>query len=299
MPTMTEHRWDDLPAEIRDGIGEAVGRIQMVTPTSAGLTAGLAARLDTGSGPVFIKALPDDVPSARLYKRERLVGAVLPGSVPAPRMLWSWHTAGWVALVFEYVDAARDVDLGLDSDNLVNVLDLVGVLGEELTPNPGADVPPASDNVEFLRKRADALLAAPPADLEALAAYRAAFAQLDLDALAGDTLLHADLHEGNLLATADGVRVLDWGLACQGAPWVETALFIPRLILAGHTPEQAEALAAQVPTYKSAPEDAVTGLAAVWSLFREFVARNGPESIRASRARAAAAGRAWVEYRTS
>ncbi|MFD8561690.1 hypothetical protein ACWDOR_26590 [Streptosporangium canum] len=70
------------------------------------------------------------------------------------------------------------------------------------------------------------------------------------------------------------------------------------LILAGHTPEQAEALAEQVPAWKAAPEAAVTGLAAVWSLFREYVARNGPERIRASRACAAAAGRAWVEYRT-
>jgi Ser/Thr protein kinase RdoA (MazF antagonist) len=189
------------------------------------------------------------------------------------------------------------VDLGPDSDDRTDVLDLVRVLGETLTPYPAADVPPVGDNIEFLRKRADALLADPPADLEALDAYRCARAGLDLDALAGDTLLHADLHEGNLLAVQDGMRVLDWGLACHGAGWVETALFIPRLILAGHTPEQAEALAAQVPAFKSAPEDAVTGLAAVWSLFREFVARNGPAGIRESRARAAAAGRAWMEYR--
>lgn len=297
MPSMTGHRWDDLPADVRDAIGEAVGPVRTVTPVPAGLTAGLAARLHTASGPLFVKALPDDVPSARLYQRERLVGGALPESVPAPRMLWSGHTAGWVCLAFEYVDAARDIDLGPHSDDLAGVLDLVQVLGQELTPNPGADVPPVSDNVEFLRKRADALLADPPTDLEALATYRRARAGLDLDALAGDTLLHADLHEGNLLATTDGVRVLDWGLACHGAAWVETALFIPRLILAGHTPEQAESLAAQVPAFKSAPEAAVTGLAAVWSLFREFVARNGPVAIRESRARAAAAGRSWVEYR--
>ncbi|MFJ2033691.1 phosphotransferase [Streptosporangium sp. NPDC087985] len=111
--------------------------------------------------------------------------------------------------------------------------------------------------------------------------------------------MHADFHEGNLLTTPAGVRLIDWGLACHGAAWVETALLIPRLILAGHTPEQAEARAEQVPAWKTAPEAAVTGLAAVWSLFREFVARNGPERIRASRAHAATAGRAWVEYRTT
>ncbi|OUC93838.1 hypothetical protein [Streptosporangium minutum] len=73
---------------------------------------------------------------------------------------------------------------------------------------------------------------------------------------------------------------------------------LPRLILAGHTPAQAERLAEQVPAWRAAPEAAVTGLAAVGSLFREFVARDGPERVRASRAHAAVAGRAWVEYRT-
>ncbi|MET8340676.1 phosphotransferase family protein [Streptosporangium canum] len=102
-------------------------------------------------------------------------------------------------------------------------------------------------------RRADALLADPPSDLASLPAYRAARARLDWDAIAGGTLLHADLHGGNLLAGPAGVRLIDWGLACQGNAWVETALLIPRLILAGHTPEQAEALAKQVARLESGP----------------------------------------------
>ncbi|MGC5015534.1 phosphotransferase family protein [Streptosporangium sp. DT93] len=255
--------------------------------------------MDTAAGRVFLKALPDDSPSAPLYRRERLVGAVLPEGVPAPRLLWSGHTAGWVALLIEHVDAAREVELGPGSPDLHGVLEVVQVLGETLSPNPGAQVPPVVDNVRFLVRRADALLADPPSDLPAADAYRHGRGLLDLDALGGSTLLHADLHEGNLLACPAGVRVIDWGLACQGAAWVEIALLIPRLILAGHTPEQAERLVERVPAWKSAPADAVTGLAAVWVLFREFVARNGPAGIRPSRARAAVAGRAWVEYRTA
>ncbi|MEV7011601.1 phosphotransferase [Streptosporangium sp. NPDC051022] len=296
---MTEHRWDTLPTEVRDTVTAVCGPIQQAMSLPGGLTAGLAARLDTTAGPVFLKALPDDAPSAPLYQRERLVGAAIPSGVPSPRMLWSGHTAGWIVLLLEYIETAGEVDLSPASPYLPDVIDLIRVLGEILTPNPGADVPPVSDNVEFLCKRADALLAAPPSDLESLAAYQHARAGLNLDALAGATLLHADLHEGNLLAVPGGVRVIDWGLACQGATWVETALFVPRLILAGHTPEQAEQLATQVPAWKAAPESAVTGLAAVWSLFREFVSRNGPAGIQASRAAAAAAGRAWVEYRTT
>ncbi|MDP9862210.1 MULTISPECIES: phosphotransferase family protein [Streptosporangium] len=295
---MTGYRWDDLPAEVHDAIAAECGPIRHTTSLPGGLTAGAAVRLDTIREPVFVKALPADSPSAPLYQRERLVGAVLPEGVPAPRMLWSGHTADWVALAFKHVDTERDVDLSPDSQDVADVIDIVRVLGEQLTPNPAGEVPPVADNVAFLARRADALLAAPPADLQSLPAYRAARAGLDLDRLTGDTLLHADFHEGNLLATTSGVRLIDWGLACQGAAWVETALLIPRLILAGHTPAEAERLAEQVPAWKSAPEPVVTGLAAVWSLFREFVARRGPEPIRASRARAAAAGRAWVEYRT-
>ncbi|MEU4833924.1 phosphotransferase [Streptosporangium sp. NPDC023615] len=291
-------RWDDLPAEVHAEITAECGPVLGVTSLPGGLTAGLAARLDTAAGRMFVKALPESSPSAPLYQRERLVGAALPEGVPAPRLLWSGHTAGWITLLIEHVDDAREVDLSPGSSDLHGVLELVQVLGETLTPNPGAQVPPVVDNVQFLIRRADALLAAPPPDLLAADAYRRARGLLDLDALAGSALLHADLHEGNLLTCSAGVRVVDWGLACQGAAWVETALFVPRLILAGHSPEQTERLVGQVAAWKSAPADAVTGLAAAWSLFREFVARNGPAGIRASRARAAAAGRAWVEYRT-
>ncbi|MGV9771585.1 hypothetical protein [Streptosporangium sp. NPDC003464] len=294
---MTGYRWDDLPAEVHDAIAAECGPIRHTTSLLGGLTAGAAVRLDTTRGPVFVKALPADSPSAPLCQRERLVGAVLPEGVPAPRMLWSGHTAGWLWLAFEHVATQRPVDLSPGSPDVADVIDIAQILGETLSPNPAGEVPPVTDNVTFLARRADALLAAPPADLQSLPAYRAARAGLNLDSLAGDTLLHADFHEGDLLATTSGVRLIDWGLACQGAAWVETALLIPRLILADHTPAEAERLAEQVPAWKAAPEAAVTGLAAVWSLSREYVARNGPERIRASRAHAAAAGRAWVEYR--
>ncbi|MEU5867309.1 phosphotransferase [Nonomuraea sp. NPDC047529] len=290
--------WEELPEQVRDAVTSACGPIRQAVSLPGGLTSGAAVRLATLSGLMFLKALPDDSPSAPLYQRERRVGAVLPATVPAPQMLRGGHTAGWVWLLFEHINATRPVDLSPGSSDVASLVELVRVLGETLTPTPGADVPPISDNVEFLRKRADVLLADPPADLGCLDAYRSARAGLDLDAMAGDALLHADLHEGNLMTTEHGMRVIDWGLACQGAAWIETALLISRLILAGHSPQQAETVASQVPAYKSAPEEAVTGLMAVWSLFREFVARRGPVPIRASRARAAAGGRAWVEYRT-
>ena len=291
--------WDELPAEVRDAIADEFGPITDATPMPAGLTAGTSVRLGTPHGRLFVKALPEGTPSAPLYLREAHVNPALPDVVPSPSLRWSGHHAGWITLVFNHVVPAREVDLGPGSPDAAAAIDLVQLLGEALAPNPAGEVPSVLDNVRFLTARADRLLAAHPADLDGYAMYAAARARLDEDALTGDTLLHTDLHEGNLIAAADRLHLVDWGLAAVGVAWVETALLIPRLLLAGHTPEQDERLADQVPAWKAAPPDAVNGLAAVWSLFREFVSRHGPQRIRAWRARAAAAGRVWLGYRLS
>ncbi|MFF0249901.1 phosphotransferase [Streptosporangium sandarakinum] len=120
-----------------------------------------------------------------------------------------------------------------------------------------------------------------------------------MEDITGQVLLHADLHAGNLLAQASRVRIVDWPMACQGAPWVDIALLIPRLIDADHTPEQAEQAAARLPAWGAAPTGAVTALAATRTLFAERLTTAGPELLRPKRRRMAAAYRAWVEYRTA
>lgn len=79
---------------------------------------------------------------------------------------------------------------------------------------------------------------------------------------------------------------------------MDAVLLLPRLIEAGHTPAQAEALMADVPAWNTAPADSVAGLAVLWTMFREYKALYGPEDLRAFRSRAAEAGRAWIEHRT-
>ncbi|MEU9835589.1 hypothetical protein AB0D67_28985 [Streptosporangium sp. NPDC048047] len=95
------------------------------------------------------------------------------------------------------------------------------------------------------------------------------------------------------------MRIVDWSMACQGAPWADIALLIPRLIDAGHTPEQAEQAATRLPTWGAAPTGGVTALAATRALFAERLATSGPELLRPKRRQMAAACRAWVEYRTA
>jgi hypothetical protein len=78
---------------------------------------------------------------------------------------------------------------------------------------------------------------------------------------------------------------------------LSATLLVPRLIEAGHSPASAERLVARLPAWRNAPAPAVTALAALWTMFRQYKALYGPDSARPFRARAARAGYAWVSHR--
>ncbi|MFD8156609.1 hypothetical protein [Streptomyces malaysiensis] len=112
--------------------------------------------------------------------------------------------------------------------------------------------------------------------------------------LEGSALAHTDVSALNMLATDDGIRLLDWALACPAPEWTDTALAIVRLIHAGHSPEQAEEIAHRVPAYRAAPRAAVTTFAetmcAVWAH------RTAADPL-PHRAPLLAAAQAWAAHR--
>ncbi|MFI6595016.1 phosphotransferase family protein [Nonomuraea sp. NPDC050536] len=294
---MDRPQWEQLPAAVRNEVQDAVGLVLKAEAAHQGLMPGIAATLHTESGGrAFLKAISVDSPAARLYERERWAGTILPADAPTPRMTWSSDAHGWIVMLFEHIDGCR-VDLSPGSSDVPEVLNTVRELGALAAPGNGS--PLVADNVEFLLAKGRHLMAKPASEVPSQALYAAAIDGFDIDELAGDTLLHYDLHAGNLMVTGQGVRVIDWGFAADGAPWVDAAMLAPRLIEAGHTPGQAEELLSEVPAWASAPERAATGLAALWTLFRLYKAMYGPEDGREFRTRAAEAGRAWVEYRTT
>lgn len=287
---MTRLQWADLPGEARAQIEARFGPADGAVSAGPGLTPGVAAHLTTERGGIFLKGIPLRSPARHHYERELAVNTVLPGGVPAPRLLWSGRAAGWLLLVFERILDARQADLSPESPDVDAVLDAVTCLGEVLAACPWPDAPGVDEKFDVMRRRAQAELGG---------RYAEALYALDLREFGGSALLHADLHEGNLLVTHHGrVHVVDWSLACRGPAWMDLALLVPRLIAAGHTPAQAEALAATVPAWKAAPPAAVTALAAVRAGFAAHMARHGPGHLRARRERTAAACRAWLAYRT-
>jgi aminoglycoside phosphotransferase (APT) family kinase protein len=290
---VSRFQWESFPSGHVAAIEEVTGPVVKAESVAGGLMPGLAAVVHAASGQYFVKAAPADSPAARLYEREVAANAALSSSVPAPRMRYSSAEGGWLVMLFDFLDA-RDADLSPGSPDLGGVLAAVAAINA--APAWSA-APPVTVNVAALQDKAGALLAKQDGGWRG-DMYRAAIADFDTAALVGDRLVHYDLHPGNLKVTADAdVVAVDWAFACAGAPWLDAALLVPRLIEAGHSPAAAERLVASLPGWQTAPPPAVTALAALWTMFREYKASYGPDDARGFREQAARAGRSWVEYR--
>ncbi|MFI0418637.1 phosphotransferase [Spongiactinospora sp. 9N601] len=290
-------RWENLPQPLRADMETYLGAVVKAESRAIGPARCVTARLlhESGAG-TWLKACPADHPAAWLYERERQAGRILPIVVPAPRMPWSSADHGWIALAHTYLDGSPAV-LSPGSPDVSEVLATVARLGDLLTPCPPG-VPPLSSYITRMLAKAYAMLdddnALPRGDR---AMYRAALDGLDVAGLEGDTLLHYEMHMGAFRMVGRSVFVLDWGFACQGATWFDAVMFTPWLISAGHTPQQAENSLMDMREWRSAPGDLVTGLAALWTLFRLHKAVYGPESARAGYQSEARAGYTWLKHR--
>ena len=290
---MGKLQWESLPPGRVAAIEELTGPVVKAESATGGLMPGLAAVVHAANGRYFVKAAPADSPAAPLYEREMVATVSLPASVPAPRMLYSSSEGGWLVMVLEFLDA-RDVDLSPGSPDLDGIPAALAAISAARAWDAG---PPVAANVTALQAKASALLGK-PSDGQPWDMYRKAVEAFDTAALTGDRLVHYDLHPGNLKATADAdIVVVDWGFACAGAPWIDAAFLVPRLIEAGHSPAAAERVVSPLPAWQTAPAPAVTALAALWTMFREYKAIHGPMDARSFRKQAARAGRSWVEHR--
>jgi aminoglycoside phosphotransferase (APT) family kinase protein len=290
---MEKLQWESLPSGRVGAIEELTGPIVKAESVTTGLMPGLTALVHTGNCRYFVKAAPADNPAARLYEQELAANAALPASVSAPRMRYASSEGGWLVMVLDYLDA-RDADLSPGSPDLDGTLDALAAIS---ATSAWDSAPLVTANVATLQDKAATLFAKQSIG-QPWGTYRAAFERFDAAALAGDRLVHYDLHPGNLKVTKDTqVKVVDWAFACAGAPWIDAVFLVPRLIEAGHSPASAEQLMSRLPAWRTAPASTVTALAALWTMFREYKAIYGPEDARAFRQQAARAGRSWVEYR--
>ncbi|GAA0614585.1 hypothetical protein GCM10010174_35340 [Kutzneria viridogrisea] len=274
---------------------------------AGGFTSGLASRLILADGRrVFVKGLPSAHPLAGTYRAEAAVSSRLPEAAPSPRLLHLVE-GQWVVLVFADVDG-REPNLRPGSPDLAAVLTALGSASRTLTPCPLDDVPSVLDDLGPLLRGWTSLHATATEDLQP-------WVLAHLDSLAametawhpwaeGDTLLHNDLRVDNMIRRVDDGRVLlvDWSYPSRGAAWLDTAVLVPQLLLAGHQPAEAERLVLTRPCFAGVPAWAVTGFAAAlaghWELSSRLPEPSGSLGLRTYQARAAAAALAWVASRT-
>lgn len=252
--------WRELPDPVRRAVEARTGPVASAVPVAAGTTSPVAVHLRTAGGDLFVKGVRagDEQAVWRCRNEERL-GPLLPGVAPPVR--WLVETAGWVLLGVDWL-LGRPANLAPGSPDLPLVAAAVQRVAELGTPCPGRWLPLAQ------RWRADL------AD--------------------GDTLVHTDLAADNILITGDGPRIIDWAWPARGPAWADTAMLIPRLIRAGHTPAEAERWAAAVPAWRDANPGEVTAFAQ---------ARTAPMSRyqdpHPQIAALAAATGAWRDHRTT
>jgi aminoglycoside phosphotransferase (APT) family kinase protein len=218
--------WAHLPRAVRAQIEARCGSpVVEAESQRGGFTPGFASVLTCADGSRhFVKAASTAAQRAfaASYREEARKLRALPESVPAPRILWTVDE-DWVVLGIEYVES-RAPRRPWRADELDLCLDALETVARVLTPAPpGLELDPIGDELaawpafwETVRGRHDL----PHAD-EA-AALAAGFARV----VTGDTLVHVDVRDDNVLLTTDGRALFcDWNWPAAGAPWLDS-LFV-------------------------------------------------------------------------
>ncbi|MBF4163328.1 phosphotransferase [Nocardioides acrostichi] len=257
--------WTHLPPGVRAKVEARLGT-QVVDARSAttGYTPGMASVLTGADGSrTFVKAAATVAQRqfADAYRQEAERLRSLPSDVPAPRLLWSLD-GDWVVLGIEHVEARHPRRPWLDEE-LDTAMALMVDLAQRLTPAPAsmrlvtlaedvADLPAAWNRITA------ASVGRVPHDV--LADATALAARLP-DVGVGDTALHTDVRDDNLLLTDDGrVLLCDWNWPCRGPAWFDALSLLIGPAVDGH---DAEAVLARTPLLADAPSEDVDTMLAV------------------------------------
>lgn len=218
--------WRFLPPNLRAYVERKCGSpVVHAESQGAGFTPGFASVLTCEDGSRhFVKAASTKAQKlfAASYREEARKLTALPGSVPAPRLLWHLDD-DWVVLGLEYVEA-RNPSRPWAVTDLDACLDALELVATELTPAPEglalddfaadlADWPAFWDHVRESRPEL-------PHVEEA-----AALAARLTEAVAGDTVVHTDTRDDNFLLDASGTAwICDWNWPTRGAAWIDSLM---------------------------------------------------------------------------
>lgn len=217
--------WVHLPPTVRTAVERRLGaKVVDSISCDAGYTPGMASVLTCSDGSRhFVKAASTKAQrlAADAYRIEARKLRTLPPGVPAPRLQWAHEADDWVVLGIEYVEGRAPARPWTPED-LSSCSDMLVAAAEALTPPPGIGVP---TYVEELGSWADlwhSRLSHLP-----YAAECAALAGRIAEVTAGETLVHCDVRDDNLLLGAAGdVWLCDWNWPVRGAAWLDSLILL-------------------------------------------------------------------------
>lgn len=266
---MQRFEWCDLSESVRRTVEDASGPVLKAEGTTEGLNSHLAVLLYTASGSLFLKGIRTDHPMVVAQQREAMINASV--RRVTPELLWQVEVDGWNLLAFEAVEG-RHADYTPGSPDLPKVVEVLTELGQIQAPDLGLRI--AEDR---WAEHVDDL------------------AQLEL--LAGNTLLHTDISPYNILITRGPARIIDWAWPTKGAAFIDPCYFAIRLMAAGHTPQEAEGWAAQIPAWCAASPEAVDTFISISARMWGEIARNVPDDQWKQQMASVAAS--WLDFRRS
>lgn len=286
---MSEHnavktRWAELPALVRDVVADHIGQIVGTTEIAQGATSDLSTVLHTAAGPdVFVKGVCGVSLRMRWLRNEITAGAI--AATIAPAVVFHADIDDWLIVGFEHL-RGRTASLAPGSPDLRSVAAVIGKLSTITAP----DLHPLSARWTLT----DAWIRLADTDPEVASGWnisRMADKAARITRLVdGSGLLHTDLHGEQFLIDATGdAHVIDWAFPASGAPWVDSAFLMLRLIEAGHTPADAERWALSLPGFAEVdPETALDTFAAFISvLWTTWAVSDNPPAGAAHRSRLA------------
>ncbi|ANN16716.1 hypothetical protein SD37_14315 [Amycolatopsis orientalis] len=268
---MKKYRWGELPEAVREGIRERVGAIAECEEVEAGQSSNFTAVVHRdGAAPLFVKGVEGISPPMRWLRNEAGVGELTSGIAPAVH--FSADIEDWLVVGFEYVRGRR-AQLAPGSSDLALVATALDRIGRLQAPGLRALEqrwqPTWWDRLGQERPEVVGRW-----NLDELVAWERKVPAL----VAGNSLLHTDLHPDQFLIADDGeIRVIDWGWPARGAAWVDPAFLVIRLIDAGHPADEAETWARQNTRWAEAGDEAITAfavyVAGLWSYKAATTAR--------------------------
>ncbi|MDQ3628275.1 MAG: aminoglycoside phosphotransferase family protein [Actinomycetota bacterium] len=259
--------WQQLPVEVRAVVRERCGAdVVSATSMGSGFTPGFASRLElSDDSRVFVKAADEETRSmfAESYRAEIRNLRVLPSSVPAPALLWSHDTDGWVLLATADVEGRQPVRPWALSE-LARVLDALESTATALTPAPAGVAARsfADDFGEYVGAwRWNLEQGVVPGWLVPHADGCQILAALAVESLRGNTAVHTDIREDNVLLGADGrVWICDWNWVVRGHHAIDT---LAVLICAHGDGHDADEMLAERALTRDLPPEAVDGFLAL------------------------------------